>query len=242
MVPSLLAIGIFFVFTRVIWFVTPNEKRNKQVIGLPIHHITLLWGLAFVIPDLTKGVMGMAFKELAQCDPHSYPVRIEEICMVIQIFVFMLFTVWTARFMQMANHWLIPGEAEAKNWRKLGWATVASSAIMTVRLIWSVVEADAKADKKSQGFVKQHEWTFWLFSVFPCLLIYTIFQVENPGKYFPRDYTRFKFDTKKLEKQKMESSWPLTISNPIQTPNDKEVEVITTEILPSPSHHPGHRL
>jgi hypothetical protein len=169
MVPSLLGIGIFFVFTRVIWFVTPNDKRNKHVIGLPVHHISFLWGLAFVIPDMVKGVMGIAFKELAQCDPHSFPVRVEEICMVIQLFVFMLYTVWTVRFMQMSNHWLIPGEAEARNWRKLGWTTVIASAVMTVRLVWSIVEADAKNDKQSKGFVKQHEYMFWIFSVLPCL-------------------------------------------------------------------------
>jgi hypothetical protein len=134
MIPSLLGIGIFFVFTRLVWFVTPNEKRNKHVIGMPVHHLSFLWGLAFVVPDMVKGVMGFAFKPQPgqPMDSHSFPVRIEEICMVIQVFVWLLYTIWTIRFMRMSSHWLIPGEAEAKDWRRLGWTTVAASAVMTV--------------------------------------------------------------------------------------------------------------
>jgi hypothetical protein len=68
--------------------------------------------------------------------------------------------------------------------------------------------------------------------------IYTIFNFYHPGAFLPREMIGFKLNTKAIEKAKMEHAWPLTISNPIPRPDDKEIEVVTTEIHP----HPGSRV
>jgi hypothetical protein len=48
-------------------------------------------------------------------------------------------------------------------------------------------------------------------------VIYTLWNINYPGAFLPFEYCRFKFDVKKIEKAKLESSWPLQISNPIRT-------------------------
>jgi hypothetical protein len=58
-----------------------------------------------------------------------------------------------------------------------------------------------------------------------------IYIVYHPGKYLPREYTRLKFDTKKLEKEKRENPALMTISNTTSTREDPKglFEVTTTE-------------
>lgn len=112
-----------------------------------------------------------------------------------------------------------------------------------------------------KAFASSHEWFFWVGGVFPILgmsscwrflcarkltsyiALYTIYNFYPPGEVFPRDYTRFKFDTKKLEKKLLEEgSWPPSISNPMprdQSPHDpKGFEVTMVEMQP----HPGHKV
>ena len=65
-------------------------------------------------------------------------------------------------------------------------------------------------------------------------VIYMLFIINHPGKYLPRDYTRFKLDVKKIEKMKRDNPWPRIISNPIRREDSKTYEVTTTEVV-----HPG---
>jgi hypothetical protein len=57
-----------------------------------------------------------------------------------------------------------------------------------------------------------------------------IYIVYHPGKYLPREYTRFKFDTKKMEKEKRENPSLMAISNTSTREDAKGLfEVTTTE-------------
>jgi hypothetical protein len=64
-------------------------------------------------------------------------------------------------------------------------------------------------------------------------VIYIIFIVYHPGKYLPREYTRFKFDTKKIAKDKRENPSPMAISNTSTREEPKGFEVTTAEIAPA---------
>jgi len=147
-----------------------------------------------------------------------------------------LWTLWAARLMRMSRKWVISGEAEDKNWRGFGWACIVASTILSWQILYSIIEFDAQYNSKA--FISIHEWTYWLADILPILVIYTIFNFYHPGEFLPREMIGFKLNTKAIEKAKIEHAWPLTISNPIPRPDEKEIEVVTTEIHP----HPGSRV
>jgi hypothetical protein len=132
--PSLLAISIIFTFTRIIWWVTPNEKRSRKVLLFPVHKISFFWTLFFAIPDGTKGILSQLSRPGPGKRPNPTSVfnRIQQICLTAQFFVMVLWTLWATRLMRMSRKWVISGEAEDKNWRALGWACIAASTILSV--------------------------------------------------------------------------------------------------------------
>jgi hypothetical protein len=243
MVPSLLGIMIMMTFTRVVWLVTPNSLRNRKNIGLPIHHISLLWALGFVMADITKAVASNVGKPNGheKPNPGSLSNRIQQICLVIQFFFIIAWTSWAALFMRKSRNWPQPTDGVAPGVRAIGWAGVVTGVLITWRILFATIEHDAMYNPKA--FASSHEWFFWVGGVFPILALYTIYNFYPPGAVFPRDYTRFKFDTKKLEKKLLEEgSWPPSISNPMprdQSPQDpKGFEVTTVEM----QAHPGHKV
>jgi hypothetical protein len=72
------------------------------------------------------------------------------------------------------------------------------------------------------------------------LVIYMIFIVYHPGKYLPREYTRFKFDTKKLEKEKRENPALMTISNTSTREDSKGLFEVTTAEDIAPDRRPRY--
>jgi hypothetical protein len=99
-----------------------------------------------------------------------------------------------------------------------------------------------------QSFISTHEWPLWVAEHIPVIckrtsravmvltwaVVYMIYIVYHPGKYLPREYTRFKFDAKKMEKEKRENPAMMAISNTSTREDAKGLfEVTTTEdILP----------
>lgn len=141
--PTLLNFANIFTFTRIMWWgkcinssshkalltseVTPNDKRNAATLWGPPRQMSLCWGLAVMIPDITKMVGQKAFK---QGDISG--VRLQTIGQMVQAFVITMFFVMTLRFMVISRRWLVNGECEEKNWRALGWVTVTIGGLMAV--------------------------------------------------------------------------------------------------------------
>lgn len=120
------------------------------------------------------------------------------------------------------------------------------------RVLYSTVEFDAMYNP--MAFVSQHEWMYWTFDHFALLskfsrpmilhnskailVIYILFIIHQPGKFLPREYTRFKFDPAKIAKLKRDHQYPRMISNPIPQRDSKRFEITMVET----SNHSGSRL
>lgn len=220
--PALLIFGAIFTMTRVIWWVTPNDRRNIQTLWAPPKMISLTWGFTCAIPDIVKSVGQNAFK------PHDpLGMKIQVIGQVLQVFAFGGFFLFSVRFMKISRRWLIHGACEEKRWRNLGWTVCGVAGLLAFHHIFSVVAFDARVDPKS--FWSQHEWMYWITEPIPLFLCYTLFNLNHPGEFLPRDYTRFKLNLKEIEKAKSEVLWPLQISSPIRN-DDKGVEITLTEL------------
>ncbi|KAF2434667.1 hypothetical protein EJ08DRAFT_426080 [Tothia fuscella] len=221
--PSLAVIGNIFTLTRVIWWVTPNERRNFKTLCAPPHAISMMWAVLFSIPDIAKSVGQQAFKPQ---DPTG--LKIQEIGQVLQFFALLGFFIFALRFMRMSKRWLVHGAAEEKQWRKLGWTTVAVAGLTLARSVFAVVAHDARADPKS--FYAQHEFMYWITQAIPLFVVYALYNFYFPGEFLPREYTGFRLKLKEIEKAKLETPWPLSISSPIRRSVDKGVEITLTEM------------
>jgi hypothetical protein len=60
--------------------------------------------------------------------------------------------------------------------------------------------------------------------------VYALYNINFPGEFLPREYTGFRLKLKEIEKAKLEQSWPLTISSPIHTNDDKGIQITLTEL------------
>jgi hypothetical protein len=127
--PTLAVIANIFTMTRVIWWVTPNERRTIHTLKAPPKMISFMWVGLFSLCDIGKSVGQQAFK------PHTNPtgLKIQEIGSVLQFFVLAGFLMFALRFMRISRRWLIHGDCEEKKWRKLGWTVVICAAILAVR-------------------------------------------------------------------------------------------------------------
>jgi RTA1 like protein len=239
MIPgSLIGIANIFTFTRLMWWVTPSDKRNARTLLCPPKWISAVWVGTLAATDIVKTVgMNLRMNPTAQ--------RAEEIGLVLQFFVLAAFAGLMGRFMWMSRAWLVNGDAEARDWRMLGWTICSVAAIdavsfivgtsrkqiadgeMQFRAMYVVVEFDAAPNPvlpttTSQGlsFVATHEWPFWFGDVLPILLMYCLYCYNHPGAYLPREYTRLRFKIQSIERLKSGGPWQLTISNPIPTERD----------------------
>jgi hypothetical protein len=191
MEPSMAGLAIMFTHTRIIWLVTPNDKRNFKTLGVPSNWITFVWAFPFVLPDMVKGVISQLGQPAKgeKPNPHSIFHRIESICNVFQIIAVAAYTLWAANFMRKSASWHPYDEmVNRKNWRLLGWTDVAASLLITVcqfvdwdfycgrtnanssaqlRVIDTTLEFDSRYDPKS--FLSIHEWTFWMLNALPLI-------------------------------------------------------------------------
>jgi hypothetical protein len=120
-------IGIIFTYTRLMFWVTPEDKRHFQTLWSPPMWTSFTWAFLLFIGDASKTVAQMALDRMS---PLSMLIQI--IALIYQFFVLAGFTFVTYRFMRISKKWLVHGECDAKDWRRLGWTIVASAAIMTV--------------------------------------------------------------------------------------------------------------
>lgn len=247
---SLVAIGNIFTFTRLMWWVTPSDKRTFQTIGVPTKWVSAIWASMSVACDILKSIgSNLRTNPTAQ--------KVEMIGLILQFFVFAAFTLFSARFMWRARSWLISGEAESKYWERLGWTIVGVMGTLAVcnskspslqsltnppqlRAIFVVIEFDgqpqlpanpaaaaaAASSPPMLSFIAIHEWPFWFFDVFPMAVAFALFICNNPGDYLPREYTRLRFKIRDIERVKSTSPWQVTISNPIQIPVEDKMETM----------------
>ncbi|KAF2102440.1 hypothetical protein NA57DRAFT_52018 [Rhizodiscina lignyota] len=188
---SITAISIIFTFTRIFWWITPNEKRTWSAVWAPPGFVSFRWASMSISCDIVKTASNIFLGK--PTGPH-----VEGAGNVLQIFVFGGFTIMTARFHCLATTWEAQGDMVGRpvHWKQLSYAVIACSALITARQIDQVVVFDQMVVPSSYTITQ--EWVFWFFDQLPLLAIYSIFIVLHPGDYFPRDYTRLRLNRKLL--------------------------------------------
>ena len=122
-------------FGRLVWWVTPEAERRFQTLWVPARWITLV----FVSFDLGSYVVLLIDAVIYAISPsqkkheRSRGVIIQRLETSFQLLGLALFTIFAIRFMFVSKRWRRQWPVGGRrNWMYLGWATVASSALMTV--------------------------------------------------------------------------------------------------------------
>lgn len=134
-IPSLVGIINIMSFTRVIWWMTPDEKRTKQVLKVAPNVMSLFWAGFAVIPDMAKApasILGKPKGHDERPNPTSIWERITSVCLVVQFFAFFCWTLWAVRYMLISRRWMMSGDVIEKRGRRLGWACVVAGVFVCV--------------------------------------------------------------------------------------------------------------
>jgi len=113
-------------YTRIIWWVTPDSKRNISTLWLPIHVTTFLPSVIQIGGDAMKG----AGQQMAVHDPNT---KLVSIGLLLMLWTYLFFTATTLHFWFISKHWSA-GEFVGRKWRKMLGGVVISSFLFCVRL------------------------------------------------------------------------------------------------------------
>ena len=139
--PSFLAAGCYMTFGRMVYWVTPETKRTFRNIWAPARFVALIFtfldafsffiqclGVLYLIATFSRRDLTIPQQENALRITYA----VLQFGFIMQTSVFGIFSIIAFRFMiasnAWGNEWPDPGR-----WRKLGWAVVVASLLVTVR-------------------------------------------------------------------------------------------------------------
>lgn len=119
-------IMIAMTYTRILWLVTPDSKRNISTLWLPIHVTTFLPSVIQIGGDVMKGIG----QQMAVHDPNT---KIVSIGLLLMLWTYLFFTATALHFWFISKNWSA-GEFAGRRWRKMLGGVVISSFLFCVRL------------------------------------------------------------------------------------------------------------
>lgn len=183
---SLVAAAWYMTFGRLVWWVTPEAERQLQTLWVPARWIVLV----FVSFDLGSYVVLFIDRNVYSGIPSQKKYEssrgevVQKAATAFQLLGLTLFTLFAIRFMFVSKRWRQQWPVrQTRNWRYLGWATVASSILMTSRMLYRIIHVSIDLPKRN--YLKSQEWPFSLFHALPTLMVFIIFLWVHPGGYLP---------------------------------------------------------
>jgi len=188
--PSVAAAACYMAFGRVIFHVTPPERRNFKNLWLPARFITPIFVTLDIIGFLIMfiGLGGMA-ASVASDDIKSDPVKLKDtvdnarsalkVGLVLQLGMFIVFTLLALRFMMVSKRWR--NQWPDAKWRKFAFVICAACFLLLVRSVFRVFEFTSGHNNK----IFKYEWPIYAFDMFPMQLVFCLFIQYHPGDYLP---------------------------------------------------------
>lgn len=197
--PSFVAAACYAAFGRIVWWVAPASERTLRTLWCPPRFVTLLFVtldlLSFFVQLLGAGYAATSIQDDAlsarerdeRLDKGMATMRVG---LWLQLVCFLTFAVVGARFLLVSRRW---SASPARNntphvrWEELSWAVNAAATLVLVRIlvlflpapacaclppsqvrtIYRVFEFSGGGD--TPGYVRSHEWLFWVFDGLPML-------------------------------------------------------------------------
>ncbi|KAF2689013.1 RTA1-domain-containing protein [Lentithecium fluviatile CBS 122367] len=206
--PSFVAAACYVVFGRIVWWVTPTERRNFRTLWCPPRYVSLFF-IAFDIGSFCIQFMGASAAASAVTDDKlSEEERREKsergrsimrVGLVLQLLCFMLFAVIGTRFIIISRRWAGTPPRYGRpyvRWERLNWAVNAAATLILIRTVYRMFEF-SKVDGAS-NYVLANEWLFWVLEGLPMLIALILLVVFHPHFYLPEEMRSFRLDRRRL--------------------------------------------
>ncbi|KAI4147546.1 MAG: hypothetical protein LQ340_005506 [Diploschistes diacapsis] len=198
--PSFIATTAYMTYGRIIYWVSPAEKRTVRYTWVPARWVTT----TFVSLDCCAlfiscvGIFVFISNEnksgLTDAQKRDIPYQILKVAFFWQIAVFFLFTVASFRFMFSSKSFKYDWPNGSAEWRKLAWVNTGSMFIITLRSLYRCLSFTINA---GDNYLRDYEWTFYLFDFLPIVAVLIIFSLINPAEIMPQEYTTIRHGYKK---------------------------------------------
>jgi len=188
--PSVAAAACYMAFGRVVYHVTPEERRNFKNLWVPARFITPIFVILDIIGFLIMfiGLGGMA-ASVTNDDIKSDPKKLKstvdnalialKVGLVLQLICFLIFTLLASRFIMVSKRWR--NQWPDAKWRKFALVICAACFFLLIRSVFRVFEFTH--DKKSDFF--KWEWPIYIFDLLPMQLVFCLFIQYHPSDFLP---------------------------------------------------------
>ena len=170
--PSFFAATCYMTFGRIVYWVSPEEKRSFKYTWVPARWITTTFIsldiLGFIIScaGIFAFISNMSKTDLTADQKAFFPYQVLKFGFVWQIVVFFLFTVIALHFMFSSKSYEYNWPEGSGEWRKIAWTVFIAMAILTGR---SLYRSLCFALNNGDNYLRSNEWTFYLFDFVPIL-------------------------------------------------------------------------
>lgn len=243
---------------------------------MPPRQNSICWGFAIVIPDFLKMVGEKAFKQgdITGARIHTIGQMVQTLALTMFFIMTLRFMIKSRRWLIHGQceekNWSALGWATVsvsgimtvcglKHYKTACTDKSHSCAISLHKLhstLSKITAVNLFMDLMNgyTGSLKKFQFSVCIFptrtttaKLIPVTVVMCIWNVYYPGAFLPFEYCRFKFDVKKIEKAKIDNTWPLQISHPIRNRDeeyaprqddfvrhdDKGIEISLTELKPN---------
>jgi hypothetical protein len=140
--PSFIAAACYMTFARILWYVTPSDRRNFRSLWLPARWVAPVFVLfdmgAFFIQFLGVVAAASAYTntskrdEKAQQTKINNAVRVLKFGLIVQLLCFGVFALIGSRFMFISRGWTVASINPPAGWRRLAWSVNTSATLIMV--------------------------------------------------------------------------------------------------------------
>ncbi|MCJ1476129.1 hypothetical protein MMC13_004794 [Lambiella insularis] len=202
--PSFLAAGCYMTFGRIIYWVTPENRRGFRQVWIPARFVTMIF-ICLDMLSFTIQCIGIFFliAKLSNSDRTSdqqnqyikTTYNILRVGFIMQNIVFGVFTIVVLRFMFASKAWKFDWpESGSNKWRTLGWSVVIAAFLIFSRSLFRTFEFTLNG---GDNYLRSHEWPFYLFDMVPIVFVLMVYNVAHPGRFLPSDYCTIRHGYKK---------------------------------------------
>jgi hypothetical protein len=170
--PSLFAAMCYMTFGRIVFWVSPEEKRTFRYTWVPARWITTTF-VALDFVGFTISSIGVfvfianSAKSDMTLDQQQYvPYQILKVAFVWQIVIFAIFSIVSLHFMFSSKSYKYDWPNANGEWRKIAWTIFIAMGILTARSLYRCL---CFALNNGNNYLRGREWAFYMFDFLPIL-------------------------------------------------------------------------
>ena len=139
--PSFIAATCYMTYSRIIYWVCPEEKRTLRDTGVPVGWITTIFisldltGFAIACMGVFVYIANTSKSDMTPEQQRQVPYGFLKVAFFWQIALFVIFTMATLRFMYSSKTFKYDWPNGSKEWRKIAWTNFGTMAIISVSFL-----------------------------------------------------------------------------------------------------------